>query len=46
MVMVIITRIAVIITLPKTDTRILVSDKTYKPHWAFYFPRTADILNV
>ncbi len=25
---------------------ILVSAKTFKPYLAFYFPRTADILNV
>ena len=26
--------------------KLLVSAKTFKPYLAFYFPRTADILNV
>ena len=30
----------------KLHLQLLVSAKTFKPYLAFYFPRTADILNV
>ncbi len=33
-------------TVDSIDYKILVSAKTFKPYLAFYFPRTADILNV